>query len=97
ALFLSPIENNNEAMPLVLVDIETLWQDLTSDLMTVTGRSPQLDQIQQTWCVELLMRGVNPDNMQILTGWTLEQLTPYIQRAKEKTAIEQVMQLDKKG
>ena len=87
----------SEQTPLSLVDIETLWQEISSDLITVTGRSPHLNQIQQTWCVELLMRGVTPENMTILTGWTLEHLTPYIQRAKEKAAIEQVIQLDKKG
>ncbi|MEM9219192.1 MAG: TetR/AcrR family transcriptional regulator [Cyanobacteria bacterium P01_F01_bin.150] len=90
-------EPENEPMPIVLVDIETLWQDVTGDLITLTGRSPHLSQIQQTWCVDLLMRGVHPDNMQILTGWPLEQLTPYVERAKEKAAIEQVMELDKKS
>ena len=92
ALFLTA-----EQTALALVDIETLSQEISSDLMTVTGRSPHLTQIQQTWCVDLLMRGVTPENMQILTGWTLEKLTPYIQRAKEKAAIDQVMQLDKKN
>lgn len=92
ALFLTP-----EQTALALMDIETLWQDVTGDLTTLTGRSPLLSQIQQTWCVDLLMRGVTPENMQILTGWSLDQLIPYIQRAKEKAAIDQVMQLDKKS
>lgn len=90
-LFLTP-----DQTALALVDIETLWQNVTKDLTTLTGRSPLLSQIQQTWCVDLLMRGVTPENMQILTGWSLDQLIPYIQRAKEKAAIDQVMQLDKK-
>ena len=83
--------------PLTLPDLQTLWTDVTDDLSTLAGQSPQIAQTQQTWCVELLMRGVTPENMQILTGWTLDQLNPYMQRAVEKAAIDQAMQLDKKN
>jgi len=80
---------------LTLADLQSMWKKLTADLSMLSGAPVQLEQLQRTWCTDLLMRGVTPENMQILTGWSLEQLNPYIQRAKEKAAIEQVMQLDK--
>ncbi|NET51362.1 MAG: TetR family transcriptional regulator [Merismopedia sp. SIO2A8] len=91
ALFLSDGD-----CPITTTDIHRLWDNVTADLDTPAGRSPHIKQAQHTWCVELLMRGVTPENMAILTGLTVEQLEPYIQRAKEKAAIDQVMQLDKK-
>ncbi|MBD1933991.1 MULTISPECIES: TetR/AcrR family transcriptional regulator [Cyanophyceae] len=82
--------------PLTEAEIRQLWQELTADLIAPEGRSPTIEQVQQTWCVEMLMRGMNLEDMQILTGWEIRQLEPYIQKAKEKAALEQAIRLDQK-
>lgn len=84
-----------EELGIKIEEIESIWQELTSDLLTLEGKSPKLEQAQQTWCVEMLLRGISLEDMQILTGLTLEQLTPYGKRAKQKTVLEQGLLLDK--
>ena len=82
--------------PLTEAEIRQLWQELTTDLIAPEGQKPTIEQVQQTWCVEMLMRGMNLEDMQILTGWENRQLEPYIQKAKEKAALEQAIRLDQK-
>ncbi|MEP0801689.1 TetR family transcriptional regulator [Funiculus sociatus] len=87
---------NAAQQPLTEAEVRQLWQELTTDLIAPEGRSPTIEQVQQTWCVEMLMRGMNLKDMQILTGWENRQLEPYIQKAKEKAALEQAIRLDQK-
>jgi AcrR family transcriptional regulator len=94
ALFL-----NASGQPITETEIRQQWQDLVQDFVISTPHSrrvtPAIEQAQQTWCVEMLMRGMTLENLQILTGWERERLEPYAQRAKEKAAIEQAIQLDR--
>jgi AcrR family transcriptional regulator len=76
-------------------DLRQQWQQLTSTLITLTGEPPEIEQTQSTWCVEMLMRGLNLEAMQMLTGWEFSQLEPYLQRAKEQTALAQAFNLDR--
>ncbi len=92
ALFL-----NADQQPLTETELRGLWQDLTAELLTPNGEPPAIEQAQQTWCIELLMRGMTLEQMQVLTGWTLSQLEPYAQRAREKTVLEQAVRLDQKA
>ena len=92
ALFLSP-----EGQPLTVSDLQTFWQVWTEGHLTPSGRPPTVEQAQQTWCVDMLLRGVNSENLSILTGLDAIQLQPYVQRAKERTAIAQATRLDQKS
>ncbi len=85
----------NSELQITIEEINNIWQELTTDLLTLEGKSPKLEQAQQTWCVEMLLRGISLEDMQILTGFTVEQLTPYGKRAKQKTILEQGLLLDK--
>ena len=73
-------------------EIEQFWQQACDALQYTC----QLWQCPQTWRVEMLMRGVTLENLSILTGVNVEQLEPLAQRAREKTALEQAVELDKK-
>ena len=68
------------------------WAVWTADLTLPYPTHP--DQAKQTWCVEMLMRGMGVDNLSILSGLSTEQLAPYLCRAREKAALEQARQLD---
>lgn len=92
ALFL-----NVDQQPLTEADLRELWQNLTAELLTPNGNPPAIEQAQQTWCIEMLMRGMTLEQMQVLTGWTLSQLEPYAQRAQEKVVLEQAVRLDQKA
>lgn len=75
-------------------ELRQQWQQVTSGLIAPTGAPPEIEQTQSTWCVEMLVRGLNIEAMQLLTGWESSQLEPYLQRAKEQTAIAQALNLD---
>jgi AcrR family transcriptional regulator len=92
ALFL-----NDSGMPISKAEIEERWQILTEGLLTPEGQQPAIEQAQQTWCTEMLMKGMNLEDMSIITGWNLTQLQPYARRAKEKLALEQAIRLDQKS
>jgi AcrR family transcriptional regulator len=92
ALFL-----NADQQPLTETDLRELWRNLTAELLTPSGEPPAIEQAQQTWCIDLLMRGMTLEQMQVLTGWTLSQLEPYAQRAREKAVVEQAVRLDQKA
>lgn len=87
---------NDDGMPISTAEISQRWQVFTEGLLTAEGRSPTLEQAQQTWCVEMVTRGMELEALSILTGLPLAKLEPYARRAKEKLALEQAMHLDRK-
>ncbi|NMG19682.1 TetR family transcriptional regulator [Brasilonema bromeliae] len=91
ALFL-----NDDGIPITELEIQQRWRILTEGLLTPEGQQPVIEQAQQTWCVEMLMKGMNLEDMSIITGWTRTKLQPYARRAREKLALEQAIRLDHK-
>ena len=88
---------NNDGMPISEAEIREYWQKLTEELSTPEGKEPAIEQAQDTWCVEMLMKGISLENMSLITGWDLQKLEPYQHRAKEKLALEQAIKLDHKS
>ncbi len=86
----------NADQPLSASDLQQIWQELTVDLLTPAGHPPQIEQAQQTWCIEMLSKGMNLEDLRILTGEDTTTLQLYAQRAREKIAIEQAIRLDRK-
>ncbi len=76
-------------------DLRQQWEQLTNELITPLGSPPAIEQAQSTWCVEMLMRGLTIDAIQLLTGWEVSQLEYYVHRATEQTALAQAFSLDK--
>jgi AcrR family transcriptional regulator len=91
ALFL-----NEAGSPISEVELRLRWQIWVEDLTTPSGQALQIEQARQTWCVEMLLKGMSLDGLSILSGWTVTQLQPYVQRAREKAALQQAVQLDQK-
>ena len=87
---------DDDQQPPTIATIQSSWQSWTDGITTLAGHPPQPEQAQQTWCIDMLMRGVTLDNLSLLTGWTLERLHPYARRAQEKAALEQATRLDQK-
>ncbi|MEO0457534.1 MAG: TetR/AcrR family transcriptional regulator [Cyanobacteria bacterium P01_A01_bin.114] len=86
---------DDDGAALTINMLQTRWQTWTEPLQLMPMPDPT--QAKQTWCVEMLMRGMTVDNLSILSGWEPEQLEPYVRRAKEKAALEQARALDQKG
>ncbi len=81
--------------PMNLTDIEDCWQRST-EAIAIPGQQFPLAQAQQTWCIDMLIRGITPENLSLLTGIEVDDLAPYIRRAQVKRALEQAMDLDRK-
>ncbi len=92
ALFLNP-----SGQPLAESEIWQWWQEITTGFLTPEGLPPAIEQTQQTWCVELLTRGMNLTDLRLLTGWDVARLQPYADRAREKAVLEQAIRLDQKA
>lgn len=93
---LSAMFINENGAPLTVAELQERWERWWPDI-TLGGDSPKLIQARQTWCVEMLMRGISLENLSILTGCTTAELEAYEQRAKEKNAIAAATQLDRKA
>ena len=87
----------NEASDTITeAELQTMWQELTADLLTPQGEPPVIDQARQTWCVEMLMKGMELEDLSILSGMEIKQLQRYAQRARNKAALEAAARLDQK-
>jgi AcrR family transcriptional regulator len=77
-------------------ELRASWQEFTSGLLTPEGQPLSPWQARQTWCVEMLMKGIDLEDLSILSGWDSTQLQPYAHRAREKAALERALRLDHK-
>ena len=78
-------------------ELRAAWQEFTSGLLTPEGQPLLVEQARDTWCVEMLMRGIDLEDLSILSGWNSTQLKPYARRAREKAALERALKLDQKA
>jgi len=92
ALFL-----NETGAPLTETELHQYWQNITAGLLNPTGQPIAIEQTQQTWCIDMLMRGIKLEDLQILTGWDTAKLQSYVHRAREKAVLEQAARLDQKA
>jgi len=79
------------------VGVQRIWHSLTEDLVTPQGESPRIEQARQTWCVEMFIRGIELEDLSILSGMDVEHLQQYARRARNKAALESAARLDKKA
>ncbi|MEN9519797.1 MAG: hypothetical protein RLZZ381_2385 [Cyanobacteriota bacterium] len=87
---------NDASDAISAAELQTMWRNLTNDLLTPQGESPGINQARQTWCVEMLMRGMEIEDLSILSGIDIEHLQQYAQRARNKAALESAARLDKR-
>lgn len=87
---------NEESQPISSEKLLGMWEKLTADLLTPQGEKPNISQAQQTWCVEMLMKGIELEDLSILSGIPMNRIEQYAQRARNKSALEAAASLDKK-
>ncbi len=88
---------SEDAQPLGIAGIADLWAEVAVDSAPLTGEPVSPFQARQTWCIELLLKGMSLENLSILAGLSLEALAVYDRRAKEKAALEQALAIDQKN
>ena len=100
------LKNRKDDEPAIFIDdagkaidkaqLQTIWLELTADLLTPQGEMPKISQAKQTWCIEMLMKGMDLEDLSILSGMGIDELEQYAQRARNKAALEAAANLDKK-
>lgn len=93
----SAILINHASDAITTTELQKIWQDLTTDVLTPQGEPPEIEQARQTWCVEMLMRGMELEDLSIISGIKTKNLHRYAQRARNKAALESAARLDKKS
>ncbi|MBW4545860.1 MAG: TetR/AcrR family transcriptional regulator [Symplocastrum torsivum CPER-KK1] len=88
---------NEEGQRFSEEELRAFWQTFTSGLLTPEGQPLFVEQARQTWCVEMLMKGIDLEDLSILSGWDTTQLHPYARRGREKAALERALRLDQKA
>lgn len=88
------IQEDAPTHSLTAAEVRDRWSTWVEDLLLYQAVDPV--QAKHTWCVEMLTRGMEVENLSILSGLTPEQLAPFVFRAREKAALEQARLLDQK-
>lgn len=89
ALFIDDEEN-----PLTPDDVLARWQTWTEGMITPLGQPPLLAQAAATWWVEMLMRGLSPEELSLLAGQPVDLLSTYVERVRQRRAMENAVHLD---
>jgi AcrR family transcriptional regulator len=89
AMFLGP-----DDQPITPLRVRQLWAEVTTGIMSPTGEPLGVEQARATWCVEMLLRGLNRQELSLLSGLSVEQLDPLVQKAQARSALAQALRLD---
>ena len=92
AMFLGPDER-----PITPLRVRQLWAEVTAGILVPTGTPLSLEQARATWCVEMLLRGLNRQELSLLSGLTVEQVDPLVQKAQARSALAQALRLDQQS
>lgn len=86
---------NAAGQALTVAEVEQIWQAITAEI-NAPDAPPQLVQAHQTWCVDMLIRGMSVDDLSVLVGCSVNDLQPYARRAREKAILDRAARLDQK-
>lgn len=74
--------------PLTVLELEHLWQGWQNADISI-------DRTQHTWRVEMLMRGIDRESLQIISGLTIAEIEVYEFKVKEHQALQRAISLDR--
>ncbi len=92
ALFFGP-----DNQPITPYRVRQLWAEVTADVASPTGQPPSVEQARATWCVEMLLKGLSRQELSLLSGLSVEQLDPLVQKAQARSALAQALRLDRQA
>jgi AcrR family transcriptional regulator len=79
---------SDSLQPLSTLELEHLWQGWQTSQIAI-------EQTQHTWRIEMLMRGIDQESFQIVSGLTLREIAIYELKVKEYLALNRAIALDK--
>ncbi len=78
---------SDSLQPLGISEIEHFWQGWQNLEIPI-------NQTQQTWRMEMLMRGIDHESFQIISGLPISEIEVYAQKVKEYLALNKAIALD---
>lgn len=78
---------SDSLQPLSTSELEHLWQGWQTSQIAI-------EQTQHTWRIEMLMRGIDQESFQIISGLTLREIAIYELKVKEYLALNRAIALD---
>ncbi len=78
---------SDSLQPLGISEIEHFWQGWQNLEIPII-------QTQQTWRIEMLMRGIDHESFQIISGLPLSEIEVYARKVKEYVALNKAIALD---
>lgn len=88
-LFLGP-----DDQPMTPYRVRQVWAEVTQGLISPTGDPLGVEYARATWCIEMLLKGLNRQALSLLSGLTLEELDPLVQKAQARSALALALRLD---
>jgi AcrR family transcriptional regulator len=79
---------------LSLQEIQKLWDLWTEKYCNFDGSPLAIEQTRNTWCIEMLARGIDADSFCIISGINPKELQAYQVCLNQKLAIEKAIALD---
>lgn len=92
AMFLGP-----DDQPITPLRVRQLWAEVTTGIMSPTSEPLGVEQARATWCVEMLLRGLTRQELSLLSGLSVEQLDPLMQKAQARSALAQALRRDRQS
>ncbi|MBE9159043.1 TetR/AcrR family transcriptional regulator [Nodosilinea sp. LEGE 06152] len=92
AMFVGP-----DDQPITPLRVRQLWAEVTADIASPTGAPLALEQTRATWCVDMLLKGLTRQDLSLLSGLSVEQLDPLVQKAQARSALAQALRLDQQS
>ncbi|MGB3310049.1 MAG: TetR/AcrR family transcriptional regulator [Nodosilinea sp.] len=87
----------SDEQPMTPYRVRQLWAEVTADITSPMGEPLSVDQARATWCVEMLLRGLSRQDLSLLSGLSVEQLDPLVQKAQARSALAQALKLDQQS
>ncbi len=88
-LFLGP-----DDQPITPYRVRQVWAEVTQGLTSPLGEPLGVEQARATWCIEMLLKGIASRALSLLSGLSVEQLEPLVQKAQARSALMLALRLD---
>jgi AcrR family transcriptional regulator len=80
--------------PMTPYRVRQVWAEVTQGLSSPTGDALGVEQARATWCIEMLLKGLNRQALSLLSGLSVDQIEPLVQKAQARSALALALRLD---
>ncbi len=87
----------SDDQPMTPYRVRQVWAEVTQGLISPTGDRLGVEQARATWCIEMLLKGLNRQALSLLSGLSVEELDPLVKKAQARSALALALRLDQQS